>query len=183
MKTLIMTFYMILFLGVSAAEEKKEKPKAKTYTETEFHKKVEEEVKKKLGKLNSGYIVDFSHELLEKEKKLRLKELEVSKKEEEYKQSVEDLRKKIKVFESKQGKFLSCVEEVDKKHSKRISHMVDVVAGMRPANAAQVLSVQDPEISVQILGLLNPAKVSKIFNSMDKEISARLQKQYMTMKK
>jgi flagellar motility protein MotE (MotC chaperone) len=61
--------------------------------------------------------------------------------------------------------------------------MVDVVSGMRPQNAADILSVQDVEIAVKILGKLEPTKVSKIFNSMDKEISARLQKQYMNMKK
>ena len=61
--------------------------------------------------------------------------------------------------------------------------MVDVISGMRPQSAADVLSVQDVDISVKILGDLPPEKVSKIFNSMDKEISARLQKQFMSMKK
>ena len=61
--------------------------------------------------------------------------------------------------------------------------MVDVISAMRPQNAADVLSVQDADISVQILEKLDPTKISKIFNSMDKEISARLQKQFMNMKK
>ena len=61
--------------------------------------------------------------------------------------------------------------------------VVEVISGMRPQNAADLLSVQESDLAVKILGQLDPAKVSKIFNLMDKEISAKLQKQFMTMKK
>ena len=54
---------------------------------------------------------------------------------------------------------------------------------MKPDKAASVLSVQDSEIAVQILQMIDPKKASKIFNFMDKEVSAKLQKQYLQMKK
>ncbi len=54
---------------------------------------------------------------------------------------------------------------------------------MRPEKASQLLSVQGAEISVQILSEIDEKKASKIFNLMDKEISARLQKQYLDMKR
>ena len=54
---------------------------------------------------------------------------------------------------------------------------------MRAAKAAEILSVQESDLTVQILGKLPPEKVSKIFNLMEKEVSARLQKQFMSMKK
>ena len=61
--------------------------------------------------------------------------------------------------------------------------MVEVISGMKPQNAADVLAIQDPELSVRILSLLESQKTSKIFNLMDKEVSARLQKQFLQMKK
>ena len=61
--------------------------------------------------------------------------------------------------------------------------MVDVVSGMKPQTAADLLSQQDPSLAVKIMGELDAVKVAKIFNLMKKEISAKLQKQYMTLKK
>ncbi|MCK5882789.1 MAG: hypothetical protein KAG61_03805 [Bacteriovoracaceae bacterium] len=155
----------------------------RSYTESEFHAAVVKEVNKRMIKLGRKEIVNFSRELLEKEHKLSLREMSIEKKKQEVSLSGKGLNKKIGKFQERQSKLLACLNEVDKKKKKRIQHMVDTISGMRPNTAAEVLSVQDAEISVQILGLLDSAKVSKIFNQMDKEISARLQKQYMTMKK
>ena len=54
---------------------------------------------------------------------------------------------------------------------------------MKPQVAAEMLSVQESKLSVEIISKLDPVKVSKIFNLMDKEISARLQKEYLNMQK
>ena len=51
------------------------------------------------------------------------------------------------------------------------------------ASAADILAIQDPDLSVRILAELDSTKMSKIFNLMDKEVSARLQKQFLQMKK
>ena len=53
----------------------------------------------------------------------------------------------------------------------------------KQAPSLQVLSTQDADISVKILEKIDPTKASKIFNLMDKEVSARLQKQYLNMQK
>lgn len=166
-----------------AKDEKNEATEEKKYTEKEFHEALLKEVNKRMIKLGRKEIVNFSRELLDKEHALKLREMAVEKKEQEISISASDLQKKISKFQGRQSKLLACLDEVDNKKKKRIQHMVDAISGMRPNNAADVLSVQDAGIAVQILGLLDPAKVSKIFNQMDKEISARLQKQFMTMKK
>jgi flagellar motility protein MotE (MotC chaperone) len=135
---------------------------------------------KRIGK---GELVGLSKELLQKEELLRVRELQVQKREEELKINQQDFKNKVANFNQKQNHFLGCLDEQDKKVSDRISHMVDVVGGMRPQSAADVLSVQEPDISIRILGMLDAERVSKIFNLMDKEVSARLQKQYMNMKR
>lgn len=155
----------------------------RSYTESEFKKAVMDEVERQMRRLGQSKLIDLSKELLEKEEKQKMRELEVQRQEEQFKLSTKQFQEKVKAFEATQTKFIGCVEDLEQKKNNRVKHMVEVVSGMKPEMAAQVLSVQDSEISVEIISQLDPAKISKIFNLMDKEISARLQKQYMNMKK
>ncbi len=153
------------------------------YTESEFKKAVMDEIERQMRRLGQSKLIDLSKELLEKEDKIKLKELELQRQEEQFKLSSRQFQDKVKAFEATQNKFIGCVEDLEQKKNNRVKHMVEVISGMKPDTAAHVLSVQDSEISVEIISQLEPAKISKIFNLMDKEISARLQKQYMNMKR
>lgn len=155
----------------------------KTYTEEEFKKAISDEIEKTMKKIGSGHLVDFSKELLQKEEVIKIKELNLQKENEQLKLNIIDFQKKIVEFQESQKKFLGCVDSQNEKVEKRVSQVVEVISGMKPQNAADVLSVQDPDLSVRILGQLDAQKASKIFNLMDKEISARLQKQFLQMKK
>ena len=165
--------------GISFANEKG----AKTYSQEEFRAAVEKEVERQMKQNNRAQLIDLSKELMRKEEEIKLKELQVVKLEEELSLNQTGLQKRVLEFQEQQKSFLSCIDTLDRERNQRIQHIVDSVSGMRPQNAADVLSVQEADISVQILGLLDPEKVSKIFNLMDKEVSARLQKQYLSMKK
>jgi len=160
-----------------------EKQDEKKYTKKEFKDAVVKEVERQLTRLGKIKIVGLSKELMKKEDDIKLNALEVQKKEEQLKINILEFEKKIKELQEKQSKFIGCLDGIENKVQKRVNHMVNVIAGMKPQTAANLLSVQESEISVKILGYLEPVKVSKIFNLMDKEISARLQKQYMSMKK
>lgn len=153
------------------------------YTEEEFKKAVMEEVSKTMKKAGSANLVDFSKELLEKEEGIKVKELALKKQEEQLANNIADFKKSIAEFQASQKKFLGCVDDKNEKTEKRVSQMVEVISGMKPQTAADVLTVQDPDLSVRILSELEASKASKIFNLMDKEVSARLQKQFLQMKK
>jgi flagellar motility protein MotE (MotC chaperone) len=155
----------------------------KTYTEEEVQKKVVEETERLMKKIGNGHLIDFSNELLKKEEALKVKELDIQKENEQLKLNKIDFQKKIVEFQDSQKKFLGCIDSQNEKVDKRVAQIVEVISGMKPQNAADVLSVQDPDLSVRILGQLDAQKASKIFNLMDKEISARLQKQFLQMKK
>jgi len=185
MKIIYTTLIFLVLSQVSVfAKDAPKAPEAKklTFTAEEFKTAVQKELEKALKKIGRGKMINFSKELLKKEDTLVFRELEIKKREEQFQNSRKNFKKQILEFQTRQNKFLSCRDDIDKKEKSRITHMVDVIAGMRPKNASDILSVQDPLISVKILSMLNPVKVSKIFNLMDKAISARLQKQYMTMK-
>lgn len=149
----------------------------------EVQKEIKKEVEKKLEKINSDNIIQFSKGLLKKEERLKLFEASLKKKEEVIVNLEIDLNKKIKNFQKKQKKFLGCIDKIVEKEDDRLKKTVAILEGMRAQNAAELLSVQDVSLAVKLLGALDTKKISKIFNVMDKEISARLQKQYMTMKK
>lgn len=177
MKKLI--FILIILTGTSSsfAEDKK------IYTQAEFEKAVSEELAKSMKKIGRTKLLDFSKELLDKEKALEEKEATLKKQADQLVLGEEELKKKFVEFKATQENFLACIDKDDQDQKNRITHMVNVVSSMKPQTASDLLSQQDPSLSVKILGLLDAAKVSKIFNLMDKEISAKLQKQYLTMKK
>jgi flagellar motility protein MotE (MotC chaperone) len=159
------------------------KVERRNYSEEEFKKAVLAEVEKTMKRAGSGNLIEFSKELLDKEEQLKVKELEIQKGQDQLKLNQADFQKKVVEFQESQKKFLGCVDAQNEKAEKRVGQMVEVISGMKPQNAADVLAVQDPDLSVRILAQLDTLKASKIFNLMDKEVSARLQKQFLLMKK
>lgn len=169
-------FLLLPVLGFSQVPKK-------SYTEEEFLKKLHEEVSKKIDTIKNKSVSDLTKELLDKEEKLRLKEIELIKQQDSLKVSESDIAKRYSELAEKQKDFIGCVEKNNDESKSRIGQVVEMVSNMKPDKAASVLSVQDTEVAVQILQLIDPKKASKIFNFMDKDISAKLQKQYLLMKK
>ncbi len=167
-----MNIYKLILLffafGLSAQEEK-------IYTEKESNEAI--------YKSRPKNIVEFSKQLVVKENRLKLETLEFVKREEQLKLISQELEKKILAFKKKQDSFIFCAEGLKNKEDDRVKHMVSVISGMRPKNAAAILSIQESTLAVKIMEELEAEKMSKIFNFMNEEVSARLQKQYMTMKK
>ncbi len=156
---------------------------AATYTEEDFIKKVAQEVKSKVDSIKAKSVAELTKEILEKEEKLKLRELDLIKQQDSLKVSEADLAKRYAELAQKQKDFIGCVEKINDESRGRIGQVVEMIANMKPEKAASVLSVQETEIAVQILQQIDPKKASKIFNFMDKDISAKLQKQYLEMKK
>lgn len=155
----------------------------KTYTEEEFIKKVSEETKKKVDTIKNKSVSELTKELLDKEEKLKLRELDIQKSQDSLKVTEADIAKRYAELADKQKNFIGCVQKNDEESKGRIGQLVEMVSNMKPQKAAEVLSVQESEIAVKILQMIDAKKASKIFNFMDKDISAKLQKQYLLMKK
>jgi flagellar motility protein MotE (MotC chaperone) len=172
-------FFILMSLSLSAYAQ----TKAKTYTEEEFTKKVAEEVRKKVEEIKNKSVIDLTKELVTKEEAIRLRELDLQKREDQIRVNSAEIEKKVKDLNQHQTSVLGCVERNDEDLKARVGQQVEVVSNMKPEKAAQLLSVQDADIAVRILQMLDPKKASKIFNLMEKEVSARLQKQYMDMKR
>lgn len=170
--------FISLFCTVAVAQTPK-----KTYSEEEFIKKINEEVQKKIDSIKNKTVSDLTKELLDKEEKLKLRELELIKHQDALKAAEADVVKRYIDLAEKQKNFIGCVEKHNEDAKSRVSQVVEMIANMKPEKAASILSVQDSEIAVQILQMIEAKKASKIFNFMDKEISAKLQKQYLEMKK
>ncbi len=155
----------------------------KVYTEEEFVKKVTEEVKKKVDSIKNKSVSDLTKEILDKEEQLQLKEMQLQKQMDSLKVTEDDLAKKYADLSTRQANFIGCVEKNEEESKGRIGQLVDMISNMKPQKAAEVLSVQEADVAVRILQSIESKKASKIFNFMDKEISAKLQRQYLLMKK
>ncbi len=174
----IISFFVLMSAFYAFGETSK-----KVYSEEEFVKKVNDEVKKKVDSIKNKSVSELTKEILDKEERLKLRELEVVKQQDEMKVSEQELGKKYAEFEIRQKAFIGCAEKNEDEGKARVGQLVDMVSNMKPEKAAEVLSVQDPDIAVKILQMIDAKKASKIFNFMDKEVSARLQKQYLLMKR
>lgn len=173
-----MKFLFVLSLAVSALHAA-----SKTYSEEEFVKKVSEEVKKKVDTIKNKSVSDLTKELIDKEEKLKLREMALEKQLDALKVSEAEVSKKYVDVIEQQKKILGCVDKNENETKARIGNLVEMISNMKPEKAADILSIQEPDIAVQILQVLEPKKASKIFNFMSKDISAKLQKQYLEMKK
>ena len=179
----IISSFSLIALAQSDKGEKNKLEDKKVYSEKEFHEALKKEVELRLKRLKRNEIVGYSKELLKKEFDLKIKEKEFENRSLKLDQNTDMLEKKFTEFREQQQRFLACLDKSDKAEEGRILHMVEALSGMKPDAAAQVLSVQDAEIAVKMLAKLKSGKVSKIFNKMEKEVSARLQKQFLTMQK
>ena len=177
MKNLILLLVMIVFFKAHAADDKK------VYTQAEFDEKIEKLLDKKISRIKKSSIATLTKEILLREKKIEKKEQSFTVREEQIKISEGTLSRKILELEKRQGKIIGCIDNNRNGLARRIKQMVSVISNMKPIKAAEVLSVQDSLISVKILAQIDPKRASKIFNLMDKEVSARLQKQYLNMQK
>ena len=194
-KNKIFLIFLVFFsLNISTSfsqdkEEDKEKKQiekkkgVKEFTDKQLKEFILKELEKKLKKIGRSKILDFSKELFKKEEDLKLIELNLKREKEKIELMKKNFEKSIKDFRRKQSKIISCLDKQDLEKNKRLNHMVEVISNMRPQAAAQLLSVQENDIALKILGALDSVKVSKIFNLMTKEISSRLQKQYINMKR
>ena len=181
MKNLFILFAMIFFFKVYAADDKK------IYTQEEMDEKVQElvekKVDKKIDKIKKSSIADLTKEILERERKLDEREKALSTRAEQLVIGEQTLAKKIFDLEDQQKKIIGCIERNKTGQARRVKQLVSMISNMKPVKAADVLSVQDSLISVKILEQIDPKRASRIFNLMDKEVSARLQKQYLNMQK
>jgi flagellar motility protein MotE (MotC chaperone) len=176
MKQIIILLAMIVLFKTHAADEK-------VYTESEMREKVEKMVNTKIDKLKKSSIAELTKEIMKRESDLEQKELAIIAKREQLNRAEETLSKKITNLEDQQKKIIGCIEDNKNGEARRIKQLVSMIANMKPVKAADVLSVQDSLISVKILEQIDPKRASRIFNLMDKEVSARLQKQYLNMQK
>ena len=88
------------------------------------------------------------------------------------------LKEKLKRMEELHGKMAERLDGFQKEHEGKVTKLVAVVEGMKPAAAAEYVENLDPELAVEILARMNVTKASKLLNLVDKKKSARLTELY-----
>jgi flagellar motility protein MotE (MotC chaperone) len=177
-----MKFLLSLLLGLSfstyalaAKNDKKLSPEEK------FQQEVKVEVDRQIDLLKKKSIAQLTKELMDKERRIENESKKIVKEKEQLKISEQSLLKNLNELEVNKKKIIGCLDDNKRGEILRVKQLVDVISNMKPQKAADLLSVQESEISIKIIEKIEAQKASKIFNLMDKEVSARLQKQYLNM--
>ncbi len=170
--------FLLIFLVTLTVFANEEGKKSK---EEIINEKVKKEVDRQIDLIKKKSIAKLTKELMDKERELESQRKEIEKEREQLKISEQSLLKKMEEFELRKKKVIGCIDDNKKGQSMRVRQLVDVISNMKPQKAADLLSVQESQISIKILEKIEAQKASKIFNLMDKEVSARLQKQYLNM--
>jgi flagellar motility protein MotE (MotC chaperone) len=183
----ILFWCLVFYFPLIFAQQGNNKKDSKMYTESEFKmelkKQLEIELDKKIQYLKNTSLTQLTQELIEKERALEKRENDLNLRIEQFQLSEKGLVAKIDDIQKEKEKILGCIEDNKKDEVKRITQLVSMISGMKPDKAAGLLTVQEPSVTVRILERLESTQASKIFNSMDKEVSARLQKQFLDMRK
>ncbi len=174
----IIALFILSSTGISS-----EKKYTETELEKEVNKRLDAKIEKIIKRIKKKSVAELTKEILDREKDIEKREKAITVKEEKFQNTTQDFERQIMEFEKRQNNFIACVDKTNKEQDSRIKKMVEVVANMKPAKAADIIGVQDQDIAVRILSKLDTTKASKIFNLLDKEKSAQLQKMYLNMKR
>ena len=177
MKVILSLILSLSFTVYALAAE----PDKKLSSEEKFQQQVKVEVDRQIDLLKKKSIAQLTKELMDKERQIEKENKKIEKEKEQLKISEQSLLKKIDELEANKKKIIGCLDDNKRGEILRVKQLVDVISNMKPQKAADLLSVQESEISIKIIEKIEAQKASKIFNLMDKEVSARLQKQYLNM--
>ena len=114
--------------------------------------------------------VNISAEL----KRLKTKEKELAQKEQSLKLLEKDLNAKLDKLQKIEARIKKMLEDANVLKDKKIKHLVDMYANMKPKQAAQVLSTVDEDLAVKILSGMRGRKAGEILSYVEAEKAAKL---------
>ncbi|MBT8764161.1 hypothetical protein KFV02_09475 [Desulfohalobiaceae bacterium Ax17] len=114
--------------------------------------------------------VNLSAEL----KRLKAKEKELAQKEQGLKLLEKELNAKLKQLQKVEARLKKMLEEANVLKDKKIKHLVDMYANMKPKQAAQVLSTVDEDLAVKILSGMRGRKAGEILSYVEAKKAAKL---------
>ncbi len=109
-------------------------------------------------------------------KRLKIKELELSKKEKALKELEKKINEKILYEKNLKKKLEDLIKKVELIKSKKIKHLVSVYSNMEPQQAAKVLEKLDVNLAVKILAGMRGRKAGEILSYMEANKAAQLSK-------
>ncbi|WP_457571802.1 MotE family protein [Desulfovulcanus sp.] len=114
--------------------------------------------------------VNISAEL----KRLKDKEKELAQKEQSLKLLEKELNARLEQLQKIEASLKKMLEEANVLKDKKIRHLVDMYANMKPKQAAQVLSTVDEDLAVKILSGMRGRKAGEILSYVEAKKAAKL---------
>lgn len=118
--------------------------------------------------------LSFFNKLSERKKELDLREAELNRLEEELQKQKVELDEKIKQLESTRSQIAQTLKGRVENDQAKVSKLVEVYSGMKPAQAAKVIETINEDLAVQILDRMKKKSAANILNVMNADKAQRL---------
>lgn len=117
-------------------------------------------------------------ELENRERAIAEKEKELTERENAIQVQERILQNKLKRIEEVSKKMAGRLDRFKEESEGKVGKMVTMLENMKPDAAAAYIENVDPFLAVEVMARINVQKAAKIWNKMDKKISARLSELY-----
>ena len=117
-------------------------------------------------------------ELEARERAVSEKEKEIAEREESVQVQERVLQNKLKRIEEVSKQMAGRLDKFKADAEGKVAKVVAMLESMKPDAAAAYVENVDPFLAVEIMARINTQKAAKIWNKMDKKISARLSELY-----
>ncbi|MCM2280737.1 MAG: hypothetical protein NDI61_02690 [Bdellovibrionaceae bacterium] len=118
--------------------------------------------------------LSFFNKLGERKRELDLREAELNKLEEELQKQRIELDEKIKQLEGTREQIAKTLKTRVDNDQAKVSKLVEVYSGMKPAQAAKVIETINEDLAVQVLDRMKKKSAANILNVMNADKAQRL---------
>ncbi len=118
--------------------------------------------------------MSFFNKLGERKRELDLREAELGKLEEELQKQRVELDEKIKQLEATRDQIARVLKGRVENDQERVTKLVEVYSGMKPAQAAKVMETINEDLAVQVLDRMKKKSAAAILNVMNADKAQRL---------
>ena len=122
--------------------------------------------------------VEGMKELEQRERTISEHEKEIAERERAVLVQEKILQIKLKRIEEVSQKMASRLDKFKEESESKVVKLVTMLETMKPDAAAAYVEQVDPNLAVEVMARINVTKAAKIWNKMDKKISARLTELY-----
>ncbi len=173
-----LVIFLTIPMGLFAEEPPKQKEAAPVAANEENRAPAMASAPKKIEEKPLALSAEAIRELEEREKSIEEREKELEERSQAIAVQEKVLYNKLKRIEEVSAKMAGRLDKYKEDTEGRVAKIVAMLETMKPDASAAYIESVDPFLAVEVMARINVQKAAKIWNKMDKKVSARLSELY-----